>query len=41
VVEQGAAFGGYNLSVFNPPWTDALVCAADLRRIWNELTQSA
>jgi hypothetical protein len=38
VVEQGSALSGYNLSVFNAPWTDALVCAEDLRRIWNDLT---
>lgn len=38
VVEQGSELGGYNLSVFNPPWVDAQVCAGDLRRLWSELT---
>lgn len=37
VVEQGAAFNGYNLSVFNPPWNDAVACARALRRSWREL----
>jgi hypothetical protein len=37
VVEQGSAAGGYNLSVFNPPWHDALVCARDLRALWRSL----
>ena len=38
VVEQGAAFDGYNLSVFNPPWRDAVACARALRRVWIELS---
>jgi hypothetical protein len=38
VVEQGSAAGGYNLSVFNPPWHDAQVCACDLRALWCDLT---
>jgi hypothetical protein len=39
VVEQGSEAGGYNLSVFNSPWEDAQVCAADLRRLWRQLTR--
>lgn len=37
VVEQGSAAGGYNLSVFNPPWDDARICARDLRALWRSL----
>jgi hypothetical protein len=37
VVEQGATLGGYNLSVFNPPWEDAQRCARDLRSVWRRL----
>ena len=40
VVEQGSHLSGYNLSVFNAPWTDALVCAGDLQRIWDDLTSA-
>jgi hypothetical protein len=37
VPEQGAAFNGYNLTGFNRPWPDAIVCARELRRLWHEL----
>jgi hypothetical protein len=38
VVEQGSEASGYNLSVFNAPWPEALLCAKDLREIWQELS---
>lgn len=40
VAEQGAAFNGYNLSGFNPPWEDAILCARALRRTWSALLKT-